>query len=389
MKILQAIDMFSPSAGGSADVASRLARALGQRGHEVTIYTSNYRLEPDYPDSLPGIKVRAARNYLSLGGKPLLTPGIMTMLKRELRNFDIIHLHNYPTASNVMIHHYTQRYGVPYVLQPHGSLATYFQKGTSKKVYDKLWGRTILRDAARIIAVAPAEAETCRSMGVAEDKIAVISNGVDATMFEGLPTRGAFREKYGLNRRKVVLFLGRMHATKGLHLLARAFAALVKEGDDIRLVIAGPDDGYLPALHKLVKELRIDEKTIFPGPLYGQEKIQAMIDADVFVMPSAYEIFGIAVLEACICGTPVIVTDRCGIAPEITADMGQVISYEESSLREALNKALAAPPVDEASKTKRRQALLARFSWRKLAEDFENIYRGIVAGNEGKRSVNS
>jgi glycosyltransferase involved in cell wall biosynthesis len=378
MKILQAIDMFSPSAGGSADVASRLAQALGRRGHEVTIITSDYRLETGYPESLPGIKVRAARNYFSLGGKPLLAPGIMTASKKELAGFDVVHLHNYPTVANAMIHRYARRYGVPYVLQPHGSLATYFQKGALKKLYDRLWGKAILKDAARVIAVAPAEAETCRNMGVAGEKIAVIPNGVDAAGYESLPPRGAFREKYGLGERRIILYLGRIHATKGLDLLARAFAVHVKESDNTLLVIAGPDDGYLPALRRLVKALRAEDKTIFTGPLYGQGKIQAMVDADVFVMPSAYEIFGIAVLEACICGTPVIVTDRCGIAPEITAETGQVIAYEESALRDALRKVLAAPPRDESSKIKRRQALLERFSWQKLAADFENIYRNIL-----------
>jgi glycosyltransferase involved in cell wall biosynthesis len=385
MKILQVIDMFSPSAGGSADVASRLSQALSRRGHEVTIFTSNYRLEQGYTKTLPGVKVYAAHNYLSPGGKPLLMPGILTTSKRELRDFDIIHLHNYPTIPNIMVHRYARQYHIPYVLQAHGSLATYFQKGTLKRVYDRLRGQEILKDAAKVIAVAPAEAETYRSMGVAGDKIEIIPNGVDASEFESLPPRGEFRKKHGLQNQKVIFYLGRIHATKGLHLLAGAFAALLREKGDARLIIAGPDDGYLTELKKLIKRLQIEEKTLFTGPLYGQDKIQAIVDADVFVMPSAYEIFGIAVLEACVCGTPVIVTDRCGIAPEITGDMGQVIGYDESALQGALLKALAAPPPDEASKEKGRQALLARFSWQKLAVEIENIYRGIVAGKESRK----
>jgi glycosyltransferase involved in cell wall biosynthesis len=387
MKILQVIDMFSPSAGGSADVASRLAQALGRRGHDVTIFTSNYRLAPGYIKTLPGIKVYAASNYLSLGGKPLLMPGILTASKKELRDFDIIHLHNYPTIPNIMVHRYARRYQVPYVLQAHGSLATYFQKGTLKRAYDRLWGKEILKDAAKVIAVAPAEAETYRRMGVAEDKIEIIPNGVDASEFENLPPRGEFRKKHGLQNEKVVFYLGRIHTTKGLRLLAGAFAALVKEKGDARLIIAGPDDGYLPVMKKLIKTLQVEEKALFTGPLYGQEKIQAMVDADVFVMPSAYEIFGIAVLEACLCGTPVIVTDRCGIAPEITGDMGQVIGYDESALQGALLQALAAPAPDEVLKEKRRQALLARFSWQKLAAEVENIYLGIMAGKEKNREL--
>ncbi|GAI33437.1 unnamed protein product, partial [marine sediment metagenome] len=83
---------------------------------------------------------------------------------------------------------------------------------------------------------------------------------------------------------------------------------------DTLLVFVGPDDGYLPALKKLVKELMIEEKVLFTGPLFGKEKLEAYVDADVYVLPSSYEIFGLTVLEACACGTPVVVTEACGLA---------------------------------------------------------------------------
>jgi glycosyltransferase involved in cell wall biosynthesis len=381
MKILQVIDDFSPAAGGSADVARHLAAALGQRGHEVTLYAGIIRPAPGHADSFTGVKIFAARNYISLGGKPLLMPGLLSRVKRESQHFDIIHLHNYPTVPNIMVCRYARRYGIPYVLQAHGSLATYFQKGTLKRIFDLFWGKEILRGAAGAIAVAPPEAETYHRMGVAGEKIAVVPNGVDGAEFENLPPRGEFRQKYGLQNQKVIFYLGRIHATKGLHLLAGAGAGLLRQQGDIRLVIAGPDDGYLPALRKLVQALEIEEKVLFTGPLYGRDKLSALIDADVSVLPSSYEIFGIAALEACLCGTPVIVTDRCGIAPEITGDMGQVIRYNENELKDALLKALATPAPDEDGKAKRRQALLARFSWQRLAERVEEIYRSILAVN--------
>jgi glycosyltransferase involved in cell wall biosynthesis len=385
MRILEVIDIFAPSAGGSAYVASRLSQTLSQRGHQVIIYTSNYRLEQEYLKTLSGVKVYAARNYLSPGGKPLFISGIPVELKKELRNIDVIHLHNYPTMINVTAHRFARQYHIPYVLQAHGSLATYFQRGTLKRLYDRFWGKSLLKDAAKAVAVAPAEVETYRRMGLNEKKIEIVPNGVDASEFENLPPRGQFRKKHGLEERKVILYLGRIHATKGLDILVGAFAAMLREKSDARLIIAGPDDGYLPALKKLAHKLDIEEKTIFTGALYGRDKLQAMVDADVFVMPSAYEIFGIAVLEACICGTPVIVTDRCGIAPEITADLGQVIRHDESALRDALLKALGTPAPNEISKEKRRQALLDRFSWQKLAVKVEGIYLGIISDNQGNR----
>lgn len=83
MKILQVIDIFSPAAGGSAGVADRLSRELGRRGHEVTVFTTDFRLEQSHIDSLTGAKAYATHNYFSLGGKPLFMPGLLSSSKSK------------------------------------------------------------------------------------------------------------------------------------------------------------------------------------------------------------------------------------------------------------------------------------------------------------------
>jgi len=164
---LQVVNFFSPlHGGGSIEVAYQMSKALAQRGHEVVLYTSDFELDQNYNDSLQGVKVYPFHSYLSLGSRPLLMPEMVKRAREELKNFDIIHTHGYRNFPNVVLHHYAQKYGVPYVLQAHGSLTTFFQKGWLKRTFDVIWGYRILKDASRAIAVTRTEAEQYKSMGV-------------------------------------------------------------------------------------------------------------------------------------------------------------------------------------------------------------------------------
>jgi glycosyltransferase involved in cell wall biosynthesis len=110
-----------------------------------------------------------------------------------------------------------------------------------------------------------------------------------------------------------VLYLARIHKIKGADILVRAFADVIKRLDDVRLVVAGPDDGYLGELESLIRGLKIEDKVLISGALYGRDKLEAYVDADVYVLPSRYETFPMSILEALACGIPIILTENCGI----------------------------------------------------------------------------
>jgi len=378
VRILQLTPFFSPVHGGSAEIPYQLSKELAERGHEVTIYTSDYKLSQDYISSIPRVEVHSFKTWSSFANL-YVTPGIINRSKEETKHFDIIHMHNYRTFQNMVVAHYARKYGIPYVLQAHGSATTFFQKGWLKKTFDKLWGYRILRDAAKIIAVTPIEAEQCKSMGVSEDKIEIVPNGIDLAEFEDLPQRGEFRRKYGLGaEQKIILYLARIHKIKGPDLLAKAFAGLSKKLDYAKLVIVGPDDGYLASLKKLIVELEIGDKVLFTGPLYGKEKLRAYVDADVYVLPSSYEIFGITVLEACACGTPVIVTDRCGIADVIDGQAGLVVSYDKDELSNAIRRVLSDDKIRLQFGEKGKLLVREKFNWEKITAQVESVYRDIL-----------
>ncbi|MFC2051107.1 glycosyltransferase [Chloroflexota bacterium] len=378
MKILQVTNLFSPLHGGSAEVPYQLSKELANREHQVTIYTSDFRLRREYMIPIPGVKIHAFKSWLSLAGFQI-TPGMIRKTKEEIRHLDIIHMHNYRNFQNIVVHHYAMKYGIPYVMQAHGSLTTFFQKRWLKRIFDIVWGYGLLRDAAKVIAVTQIEAGHYKNMGVDDSKIEIIPHGIDLTEFDDLPERGEFKKKYNLaDDQRIILYLGRLHKVKGLDLLARAFADVAKLLNDTKLVIAGPDDGYLRVLKSLMKELGIEGKVLFTGPLYGREKLEAYVDCDVYVLPSIYEIFGVTVIEACASGSPVIVTDRCGIADAIDGQAGLVVKYDKGQLRDATLHVLSNDKLRRESGEKGKILVREKFNWEKITEQVENVYSGVL-----------
>jgi glycosyltransferase involved in cell wall biosynthesis len=383
MKILLISSTFPPhKLDGIATVSCNLAKSLVKRGHDVTVYTTDindrYSRIPDTKGvkHLNGINVHYFRNlsnWLAFN-RYYLPLGLIPAIRRELKNFDVIHIHGYRDLPTLVAHYYAKKYGIPYVLQAHGSLTTFFQKGWLKKIFDRLWGYRILKDVSKVIALTSIEAEQYESMGVREDKIEIIPNGITLTEFENLPQRGEFRKKWGINDSlKVVLYLGRIHQTKGIDLLVKAFAGLTKELGETKLVIVGPDDGHLPALKKLTKELDIEGKVVFTGPLYERDKLQAYDGGDVFVTPSFYG-FPVTLVEACACGVPIVTTAKGDRLDWIHGQVGLVVPYDKKQLADAIAKLLSNEGLRIRFGEEGRRLVKEKFNWEKIAEQVEGIY---------------
>ena len=374
MRILQVIHYFSPlHGGGSINSAYNLSKHLVERGHEVTIFTTDFELDKEYVQSLDGVRVVPFHCIANIG-MMLISPEMKERVKKEIMDFDVIHMHNFRSYQNVVVHHYAKKYGIPYVLQARGSVLPFFQKQRLKKIFDLFFGYRILKDATKVIALTRAEVEQYKKMGVDEDKIEIVPNGIDLSEYDNLPKRGEFRKKYLIREdEKVILYLGRIHKIKGIDLLVEAFSDLIKELDDIRLVIVGPDDGFLSSLKRQIEDLKIGDRILFTGPLYERDKLKAYVDADVYVLPSIYETFPNTVLEACVCGTPVIVTDRCGIA-DFVDKVGSVVEYDKGQLRDAMTKNLSDDELRRRLGEEGRKWVRKEFGWDKVVRKEEEIY---------------
>ena len=375
MKILQVVQFFTPSCGGSVKSTNNLSKGLAKLGHEVTIITTDFKFDKEYAKSIEkeGVTVIPFHCLANIGSF-LISPNIKKWFKENIENFDMIHMNNFRSYQNNVGYRYAKKYDIPYILQAHGSVLPFFTKQKLKKLYDVIWGYDILRNASKVIALTKIEAEQYKKMGVNADKIEIIPNGVDLSLFDRLPAKGTFRDKYGISAdTKIVLYLGRLHKIKGIDLLIAAFSEVQKEVPVSKLMIVGPDDGCLHTLQRKADLSKASHNIIFTGPLYGKDKFAAYVDAYVYVLPSVYEAFPNTVLEAWACGTPVIVTDRCGIA-DVVDKIGYVVEYEKSQLTDAILELLRCDDLRVELGAKGKKLMKEEFNLDDLVKKFEKVY---------------
>ena len=382
MKILLVIDVFAPKFGGVVNSMYNLSEQLSILGHDVTIITTDLGLDLKYIASMErkGVKVVYFQCKLNLSSF-LYSPSMKHWLKENIEDFDIIHLNNFRSYQNYIVSNYAKKAKTPYILQAHGSIETFFQKGILKKIYDFFIGYKILNDVEIVLALTKAESRQYEMMGVPINKIKIIPNGINTNVFDDLNiSKGQFRTKYHINDdERIILYLGRINKIKGIDLLVEAFYNLTTELNNVKLVIVGPDEGFMGVLKSLVKKHGIWDKVLFTGPLYDNEKFEAYSDADVYVLPSRYEIFGNTVFEAAACGTPVIVTDHCGIS-DFVDEFGYVVPFDKYRLEDAIKKVL-----DHELSTKTKEELLkllkSRFSLKQVTIDVEKICEEVILEN--------
>lgn len=389
MRILQVSNFFKPlwETGGVTKVNYEISKNLVQRGHEVTVYTTDgykqdFEIQTNQPEDVDGIKVYYFKNLFKRVIKrtnltfPYYLPFV---LRKEIRNFDVIHIHEHRSLLAVCVHYYAKKYGVPYVLQSHGSVLPYFQKQGLKKLFDLFFGHKILQDASKLIALTDTEAKQYMQMGIDESKICIIPNGIDLKEYENLPEKGEFRKKYSIkDDENIILFLGRINKIKGIDLLIDAFSQLKLELNNVKLVIVGPKNDYFSILNENVKNLSLNDSVLFTGPLYGIDKQAAYVDADVYVLPSRYETFPNTVFESCACGTPVIITDRCGICDIVAEKMGCVIEFDKEQLNASLKKLLSNDALREQVGQEGKLFVKNTFSWHRTVCNLELIYSKCV-----------
>jgi glycosyltransferase involved in cell wall biosynthesis len=256
-----------------------------------------------------------------------------------------------------------------------------------KRLYHAFWGKRLLEGASAVIATSNQEAEELVAGGVPRTRVVLRRNGVEVPA--SWPERGTFRKAQRIsNDVKLVLFLGRLSVKKSPALLLRAFGELSKRlaGIPLQLVFAGPDEGGVVAeLDQMALQLGVRSKVQFVGPIFGETKWAAYRDADVFVLPSQNENFGNTAAEAVAAGTPVIVTEQCGIAPLLADEAGLVVRHDTAGLARALERIL--------SETELRSRLVAgctvvtsRLGWDEPVRDMEALYASLASRTESKRT---
>lgn len=346
--------------GGPSRSIPALCTAVAEAGVPTTLVT-----RPESADGLtvPGVDVRP------------VAPGLQAYTRAARAassQCDVVHNHGLWLPSNHVVARAAARAGTPLVVSPRGMLepwALAYRRWRKRLVWH-LYQQADLRGAAALHATSEAEAEAVRAAGI-WNPIAVLPNGVD------LPAALPPRDR-GPTRR--ALFLSRIHPKKGLPMLVRAWAQVHPTGWE--LLIVGPDEeGHAADVSGLARRLGVDDAVRVEGPVDDAEKWALYRSADLFVLPTYSENFGIVVAEALASEVPVLTTTGAPWAGLRSHRCGWWVAPEPAPLTDALRDATSRPRGElDAMGVRARAFALREFAWGPIGEKMTSFYKWIVNG---------
>ena len=328
------------SHGGLSRAVSQLADALCEQGCQATVvYVGD---GPEDTLLVPARAKAASARAVSLAGRRLWSPRFTQQIAAALapRAPRLIHDHGLWGYTNYAAARYATRQRIPLVISPHGMLEAraLAEKPARKRVALAVFQRNILNSAALFMATADAEYQSVRRLGL-KAPVAIVPIGVP------LPETHA---RHALTGPRRILYLSRIHPIKGLLPFIEAWHRVGEPG--WRIVIAGPDEaGHLAEVRDLISQLGIESQFEFPGEVDGAAKRALFESADVFVLPTFSENFGVVVAEALSYGVPVLTTRGAPWSLLETHKAGWWVEPGVDGLADGLRAALATTPQQRAT----------------------------------------
>lgn len=378
MRILEVTQRYPPALGGVEILVETLAYELTAQGHSVEVVTTDLARDRPFArldrissaDAIPVRRHRAVRWFPAPHGLGIAAPGMgLDVLSSRV---DVIHAHAFgmaPTWFGAMARRLRP---IPLVIEAHADAG----RGTSgSTTYAKLVTRMTLNAADRVVAHTQRESDLLASWGVERNRLARIPNGIDLGEFSALPPRNPTRPGV------TVTFVGRLYPEqKGLIPLLRA-VALVPPAVDLHLRLIGEDWGGLAVLNRLGRELGISERVVATGPLARGDVLREYASADIFVLPSLFEPFGIVLLEAMAAGLP-IVASRVGGIPEVVREGENAILVPPND-SSALAAALTLLATDGSLRVRlgrHGRDWVQQYSWSRVVPQWVALFEGLKAG---------
>jgi len=327
MKILFVQNRFYPAIGGAERHTYLLSKYLAKKGHEVTVYTTTSLSKDDVlsialsPPFFVKLKIKAnlpKEEFIEIFTVKRFDmrlrfwsfnwiPEMFKKLKATAHEFDIIHAHGYHISSSLAGCYYAKKCKKPFILTAHDliipdDLPT--DAKLFKKIYDKTFGRYLLKNSTRLIALTEDQIQQYAERGGDVSKIRIIPNGIELDKYRNAKTNPDIIAKYGIDDvDKVLLFVGRIDKYKGIQDVIEAMPVILSKHHNIKFIVVGGDYGYKSELKKLSEKLNVDKSVVFTGNISKEELIELYKRADIFVFPSKMEGFGIVLLEAIASGT--------------------------------------------------------------------------------------
>ncbi|MEM3638106.1 MAG: glycosyltransferase family 4 protein [Conexivisphaerales archaeon] len=372
MRVTHLTDRYFPAVGGVENHIYNLCKQLASLNIQTEVVSSNvYSVEPLIflkPEAKVNAKLRRGIRLLPLPeGLGLVTPGMLTEMKG-----DIFHAHGLGRFPTFLwwIAHSKRR---PFVVTTHSD---YGRQILTKEIFDAIIPSLSIKEADCIIALTGHERMYLISIGISEEKITVIPNGVDLNELEPIK---ALSTKHP----RTIVFAGRLDVQqKGLDILLEALSLLVRKGhNDVTLYLAGPEVKHSYSfIQKLCSRYGLNQNVRILGVLKRTSLLRLIANSEILVLPSRFEPFGIVILEAMVLGTPVVASSVGGI-PEILGDgrFGMLVEPgDPASLAEAIDELLANTKKAE-SFSKAASEEVKKYTWDRIAIQTASLYKRLLS----------
>ena len=376
MKILNINAILDPiNGGGTAERTIQMSRYLSyEKEIEVSILTLNLGLTNNILKSFQGINLVTIpcinkRFYL-----PLV---FVSRIAETIRQADVVHLMGHWTIINLISYYWIRKYNKPYVVCPAGALPIFGRSKVLKKIYNFFGGSAYIKNANMSVAISNDEFDYFYEYGVEPKKIILLPNGIEPKSYRYKDDKH-IRDKYSIGDSPFLLFVGGLNFIKGPDLLLKAFAIISKDYPNYLLIFAGKDDGMEDELKESVEKLDIRSRVKFIGFVQDQLKSELYHAADLLVIPSRLEAMSIVVLESAITGTPVLMTNTCGL-DEMTGEHGGLsVNPDSLSIAKGLHTLLVKHSELALRGKKLKHYVEKKFYWSSIIKDYVQMYENII-----------
>ena len=388
MRILQIVPSISLVYGGPSQMVLGLSAALAKQGVEVTILTTDSngdagQLPLDVPLDRPveqnGYQIRYFR--CSPFRRYKFSLELLKWLGRHAADYDLAHIHALFSPVSSLAAVVARSQNLPYILRPLGTLdpADLQKKRLLKQVYAALLEKPNIKGAAAIHFTSNQEAKISEKFGVSTRDL-VIPLGVTANLRTEVLTTNLSKSEI-----PQILFMSRIDPKKGLNLLIPALENLLAEGIKFQFILAGgnpQDPDYESKIKAQIEDSPLKSHTIITGFVTGDRKASLLQNSDLFVLPSYYENFGIAVAEAMVAGVPVVISNQVYIWEDVQkVEAGWICALTVESLTEMLRLALRDKAERQNRGLKAKEYALKEYSWDAIANQTIQAYQTIISSN--------
>ena len=381
---------IGPHCGGLYKDIPGLCREMASRGWDVALLATDRDGESRLDVPLGtwvcrnGFRTQYFNTVKLPGGldRFALCENYRRTLRCEVPFADIVHVYSMYHYPAFWAGFYARKYTIPYILEPHGTLDTYMfaRHRWRKRLFECLFERRNFHGAAAIRFLSETEASMARdNLGVSFTG-AVIPTGIEPEEFHASNEAADVIRRYAIPAdRQLIVFVGRLHIKKGIHLLIQAFIELARNDDKLHLVVIGPDDGMEQRLRELVAQAKLDSRVTFTGLVIGQEKIDLMSAATVVAIPSYTENFCNVAIEAMALAVPVVVSSGVAIAQQIEDGGAGIVAVPAAdAIATAIRQVLDEPDAIQRFGLAG-QALTSRcFSWTAVGDHMDSLYRKLM-----------